>query len=67
MNELLCKDCQQPLTLIEDSWVCHNCKRFVSKKTEVYSRVVGYLRPTSQWNKGKQQEYNDRKVFEIKE
>jgi ribonucleoside-triphosphate reductase len=30
---------------------------------EVYSRVVGYLRPVNQWNDGKQAEYNDRKVF----
>lgn len=31
---------------------------------EVYSRVVGYLRPVSQWNDGKQSEYRDRKTFE---
>jgi ribonucleoside-triphosphate reductase (formate) len=30
---------------------------------EVYSRVVGYLRPINQWNKGKQQEFKDRTVF----
>jgi len=30
---------------------------------EVYSRVVGYLRPVSQWNKGKKAEYKDRKTF----
>lgn len=30
---------------------------------EVYSRVVGYLRPISQWNKGKKAEYKDRKTF----
>jgi len=34
---------------------------------EVYSRVVGYLRPVDQWNKGKQEEFRDRKVFDIKE
>jgi len=33
------------------------------QETEVYSRVVGYLRPVSQWNKGKQQEFKDRKEF----
>lgn len=27
---------------------------------EVYSRVVGYFRPASQWNKGKQEELKDR-------
>ena len=30
---------------------------------EVYSRVVGYLRPVKQWNKGKQEEFDSRKVF----
>jgi len=30
---------------------------------EVYSRVVGYLRPIDQWNLGKRQEYKDRKLF----
>ena len=33
------------------------------QETEVYSRVVGYLRPVSQWNEGKQQEFKDRKEF----
>jgi len=33
------------------------------RETEVYSRVVGYIRPVSQWNKGKQAEYSDRKEF----
>ncbi len=36
-------------------------------KCEVYSRVVGYLRPVNQWNKGKQQEFSDRKMFKTKE
>ncbi|MCR4391886.1 MAG: ribonucleoside triphosphate reductase [Candidatus Acetothermia bacterium] len=30
---------------------------------EVYSRVVGYLRPVEQWNAGKQSEFRDRKMF----
>lgn len=30
---------------------------------EVFSRIVGYLRPVSQWNKGKQSEWKDRKEF----
>jgi ribonucleoside-triphosphate reductase len=33
--------------------------------TEVYSRVVGYLRPVNQWNNGKQSEFNIRKTFTI--
>jgi len=32
-------------------------------KCEVYSRVVGYIRPVSQWNEGKQAEYADRVAF----
>lgn len=28
---------------------------------EVYSRIVGYMRPISQWNPGKQSEFQDRK------
>lgn len=47
---------------------CPTCKTN-SKTTdcEVYSRVVGYLRPVIQWNRGKQQEFSDRKTFDIKE
>ena len=30
---------------------------------EVYSRVVGYIRPVSQWNEGKQEEFLERHVF----
>jgi len=30
---------------------------------EVYSRVVGYLRPVKQWNKGKQEEFGLRQEF----
>ena len=45
---------------------CPTCK--VENKTtecEVYSRVVGYLRPVKQWNLGKQQEFTDRKTFDM--
>jgi anaerobic ribonucleoside-triphosphate reductase len=30
---------------------------------EVYSRVVGYLRPVSLWNEGKKEEYKLRKLY----
>jgi hypothetical protein len=33
------------------------------RQCEVYSRVVGYLRPVNQWNKGKKEEYDMRKEF----
>jgi len=35
--------------------------------TEVYSRVVGYLRPVEQWNRGKQAEFADRTRFRLGE
>lgn len=31
---------------------------------EVYSRIVGYLRPVQNWNKGKKQEFEDRQTYE---
>ena len=37
-----------------------------SKATEVYSRIVGYMRPVSNWNKGKKQEFKDRKTYALK-
>ncbi len=33
-------------------------------KCEIYSRVVGYLRPVQQWNDGKMEEFNDRVTFD---
>jgi len=32
---------------------------------EVYSRVVGFLRPVQNWNVGKQQEWKDRKTYKM--
>lgn len=32
-------------------------------RVEVYSRVMGYHRPVSFWNVGKQQEFRDRRMF----
>lgn len=54
--------------------VCQNCGRLKGKveqcpkcgrETEIYSRIVGYLRPISRWNKGKAQEFKERETFEI--
>ena len=44
----------------------YNCPR-CSDNCEVYSRVVGYLRPVSQWNGGKQAEFNMRKTFAFRD
>lgn len=38
---------------------CTHC----NQETEIYSRVVGYLRPVKQWNDGKQAEYALRKTY----
>ena len=32
---------------------------------EVYSRIVGYLRPVQNWNKGKRQEFQDRQTYRV--
>ena len=34
-------------------------------KCEIYSRVCGYFRPVSNWNKGKKEEFKQRKNFKI--
>lgn len=41
---------------------CPRCQ----EDCEVYSRVVGYLRPVAQWNKGKRAEYGLRETFAVK-
>jgi len=49
--------------ILEDGRVIPESKR---QRTEVYSRIVGYLRPIEQWNDGKQAEFHDRKTYEVK-
>lgn len=46
---------------------CPECKK-QGKKTacEVFSRIVGYLRPVSQWNPGKESEFYKRKAYVVK-
>lgn len=43
---------------------CPKCA--IEQPCEVYTRVVGYLRPVTQFNTGKQQEYKDRKEYRVK-
>lgn len=74
-NKVVCHDCKKtllsgeeymPYTVLGAEFAkCRSChetdpvlKNF--QKTEVYSRVVGYIRPVDQWNKGKQAEFGDR-------
>ena len=37
------------------------------QECEVYSRVVGYLSPVSEWNKGKKEEFSQRQEYDIPE
>jgi len=44
---------------------CPKCQAEGRSNTcEVYSRIVGYLRPVDQWNNGKRAEYKDRKLLD---
>jgi ribonucleoside-triphosphate reductase len=42
-------------------------KKKCSAPVECYSRVCGFFRPVQQWNKGKQEEYGERKTFKVTE
>ncbi|MHB1688079.1 MAG: ribonucleoside triphosphate reductase [Ignavibacteriaceae bacterium] len=44
-----------------EKFECHTC----GSECEVYSRVVGYLRPVQHWNKGKQAEFEMRKLYSV--
>ena len=43
-----------------EQYICPKC----GKKTEVYSRITGYYRPVQNWNDGKTEEFQHRKVYE---
>jgi len=53
--------CQSHGYLSGEKPICPNCGSI----TEIYSRVVGYLRPVAQWNKGKKEEFKMRKTYII--
>ncbi len=42
-----------------EHWRCPEC----GEECEVYSRVVGYYRPVTNWNRGKQEEFKHRRVY----
>jgi len=45
-------------------WRCYRRdKSFNPSRCEVYSRVVGYLRPVNQWNIGKRHEFRHRRNY----
>ncbi len=50
---------------------CCNCAQEAetnccNKETQVYSRVVGYIRPIDNWNVAKKEEFEQRKTYKIK-
>ena len=53
--------CPQHKYINGEHFKCPDC----GKDCEVFARVVGYIRPVQQFNKGKVQEYKQRKVFRI--
>ncbi|MDR2737632.1 MAG: ribonucleoside triphosphate reductase [Puniceicoccales bacterium] len=48
--------CPEHGYLVGERKTCPHC----AKQTEIYSRIVGYLRPVQQWNDGKQAEFRMR-------
>lgn len=74
-----CQDCERTLKKNEEYMLYHSvdlvkCKKCHQKDPilrnfrpcEIYSRVVGYIRPVQQWHKGKIQEFKDRLNFKKK-
>lgn len=47
--------------LAGEQHICPHC----GKEAEVYSRITGYYRPVKNWNDGKTQEFQDRKVYDL--
>lgn len=56
--EYICPTCGKDMPA-----TCPQCH----KPVEVYSRIVGYLRPISNWNPGKVEEFRRRKEYIINE
>jgi hypothetical protein len=52
LNIFKCQDCFTKSKELKNYQTC-----------EVYSRIVGYLRPVGQWNEGKRQEFKERKEY----
>ena len=80
MEKVICHDCGKTLDCNEEYMpyavgqetfakckACHQAEPSLKnfQRAEVYSRVVGYIRPVQQWNKGKQAEFGDRVEFVV--
>ncbi|MCK5080613.1 MAG: hypothetical protein KAQ63_00480 [Candidatus Moranbacteria bacterium] len=68
-----CVDCKESIKVGDSNisyWKkekAYRCEKCTNKLvgTEVYSRVVGYIRPVQQWNVGKTEEFCDRVTFKV--
>ena len=73
MGKVICKKCGSSDNVVEvfkpdtkmGFWVCQACEHVIGRRCEVFSRIVGYLRPVSQWNVGKKEEFKHRKTFNV--
>ena len=80
MQKHICHDCKteigkggkfMPYETAGASFVkcesCHTADPILRnfQEAEVYSRIVGYLRPIRTWNDGKQQEFKDRTPYTL--
>jgi ribonucleoside-triphosphate reductase len=80
-GKIVCHDCGKVLekgeefvrfekTEAEDLCKCRECYEKEPilenyKSCDVYSRVVGFHTPVQRWNKGKSEEWKDRKTFSV--
>ncbi|MCA9399992.1 MAG: ribonucleoside triphosphate reductase [Candidatus Omnitrophica bacterium] len=72
---IICEKFKLPYFTITPTFsVCPNCGYVAGEHPqcprcentcEVYSRVVGYLRPVEQWNKGKKEEFKERMTYKV--
>jgi len=79
-HKIICHDCKKEIMYNENYHQynssdmlfnkCLNCfekddKLRNFRNTEVYSRVVGFIRPVNQWNAGKKQEFEERNLYKV--
>jgi len=57
-----CKDGVCKLTPVEQK---PKTRTVIAIKAECYSRIVGYYRPVQDWNRGKKEEFENRRTMSI--